>query len=138
MSIFYILHINTPLSVNEVEQLIGTDTISQDILNIDVYTPSSRSMDIFASAFPFRANLRISYNLIPGNHGQSIRTMITTVVQLLTYDQSDLVLLYNGDVTSLQRIQSTLILNERGFWNPDYRALVPLPYTIELLPLPFD
>ena len=138
MSTFYTLHIKTPLTIAELEQVIGAEDISNETLNVGAYIPSNRSMDIFASAFPFSANLRISYYLVPGNHDQGIRTMITTVDKLLTYDQSDLVLLYNGDITTLQRIESTLILSDRGFWRPEYRALLTQPYTVETLPLPFD
>ncbi len=138
MSTFYTLHIKTPLAIAEIEQVIGAEHISNDTLNVGPYIPSNRSMDIFASAFPFCANLRISYYLVPGNHDQGIRTMITTVDTLLTYDTSDLVLLYNGDSTILQRINSTLILNDTDFWRPEYRALLTLPYTMEQLPLPFD
>ncbi len=64
--------------------------------------------------------------------------MIATVVKLLAADPSDLVLLYQVDSTILQRLQSTLILNDTGFWWPEYMALLPLPYTMEQLPFPFS
>ena len=138
MSTFYTLHINTPLTIAEIERVIDLAAIPDRTLNLGVHMASDRSIDIFASAFPFRPTMKIIYHLIPGKYDLSDRTMITTVDKLLTYTARDLVLLYNADTTLLQRIQSTLILNDTDFWRPEYRALLTQPYTVETLPFPFS
>ena len=134
MSAFYTLHINTSLAIAKIEEVIDLAAIPDRTLNLGVHMTSARSIDIFASAFPFRPTMKIIYHLFPGKYDQGVRTMITTVDKLLTYNQSDLVLLSNADTTLLQRIQSTLILNDTDFWRPEYLALLPLSYTIATLP----
>jgi hypothetical protein len=134
MSSFYTLHINTPLSIAEIERVIGINHISHETLNLSVHPHSARTADIISEACHFRPTSRVIYHLARGNYDQSVQTMIATVVKLLTVDASDLVLLYQVDTTLLQRLQSTLILNDTDFWRPEYRALVTLPYTVEKLP----
>jgi hypothetical protein len=134
VSIFYTLYTNIPSSIADIESLIEVDTIPDDVLNLSVHIPSERTLDIMKDAFPFRSTIKIIYHLITSNYDQSCRAMIKTVVQLLSADQSDLVLLYNGDVRTLQRIHSMLVLNNNGFWIPEYCDLLPFPYSIENLP----
>jgi hypothetical protein len=134
VSIFYTLYTNIPSSIADIEALIEVNTISHDVLNLSVHIPSDRTLDIMRDVFPFHSTIKIIYHLITSNYDQSCRAMIKTVVQLLSADQSDLVLLYNGDVRTLQRIHSTLVLNNNGFWIPEYCELLPFPYTIEELP----
>ena len=134
MSIFYSLHINTPLTPAEVERVIQAEHISHNTLNLDVCISPTRTVDIISSVFQFRPTLLIVYHLIPGNYDRSARAMLMTVVNLLVADQSDLVLLYNADTPILQRFQSSLILSANDFWNPELRALVPPPYSVEPLP----
>lgn len=134
MSAFYMLHTNTPLNVTQVEDSIAKTSISRDTLNIDVAIPPPHGVMIIERDFHFRPTISITYYLFRGNFDEGVRAMITTVARLLTVDTSDLVLHYQIDRTMLQRLQSTLILNDTDFWRPEYRALVPLPYTVETLP----
>jgi hypothetical protein len=134
MSTFYTLYTNILLSIAEIEQVVGIDHISQDILNIGIDSPIVQETHFIERDFHFRPTINIVYHDVPGNAEQSRLAMITTVVKLLMADESDLVFLYQVDTTLLQRLQSTLILNDTGFWRPEYRALLPLPYTVEKLP----
>jgi hypothetical protein len=134
MSIFYTLYSNTPLSIASVEQVIGKAAISQDTLDIDFIYPTFPRVNFIERDFHFNPTISISYSIDRKNYVESIRAMITTVVKLLTADAGDLVLLYQVDSTILQRLQSSLILNDTDFWRPEYRALLPLPYTVEKLP----
>jgi hypothetical protein len=134
MSIFYTLYSNTPLSIAAIEQVIGKAAISQDTLDIDFIHPTFARVNFVERDFHFNPTISISYSINRKNYVESICAMITTVVKLLTADASDLVLLYQVDSTMLQRLDSTLILNDTDFWRPEYRALVTLPYTVEKLP----
>jgi hypothetical protein len=137
MSTFYTLYTNIPLSIPEIEQIVGIDHMSQDILNMGIDSPIVQETHFIERDFHFRPTISIMYHDVPGNAEHSRVAMITTVVKLLTVDASDLVFLYQVDTTLLQRLQSSLILNDTGFWRPEYRALVTLPYTVEkLLNLP--
>jgi hypothetical protein len=134
MSSFYTLHTNAALSVAEIEYLLDIEHISHDVLNLGVHPHSERTATIMSETCRFRPTSRVIYHLARGNYDQSVRTMITTVVKLLMADASDLALLYQVDTVLLQRLQSSLILNDTGFWRPEYRALVTLPHTMEKLP----
>jgi hypothetical protein len=134
MSTFYTLYTNTPLNVHNIEKLFGIDHVSQDILNIGIDRPIIQETRFIDRDFHFQPTISIVYHDVPGNAEQSRVAMINTVVALLIADASELVLLYQVDTVLLQRLQSSLILNDTGFWRPDYRALLPLPYTVEKLP----
>lgn len=134
MSIFYTLYSNTPLSIAAIGQVIGKAAIDQDILDIDFIHPTFPRINFIERDFHFNPTISISYTINRKNYDESMHTMITTVVKLLAADESDLVLLYQVDTVLLQRLDSTLILNDTGFWCPEYRALVTMPYSVEKLP----
>ncbi len=60
---------------------------------------------------------------------------MAAAVRLLSHDDGDLALRSNGDTPELLRLRGALVLSTTGFWTPECQALLPLPHTLQDLPV---
>lgn len=116
----------------EQSHLIGTG------LTINSFNESRRvefTQIFFEQAYGFRPTICVSFRLDKfADRDEGYRNMFRAVNLLLSHVSGDAVLMYNGEITVLQRIGGKLELSYK--WNPTPPAELTLPYEMTTLASP--
>jgi hypothetical protein len=96
---------------------------------------SELSQSCFEEAYGFRSNLSVWFRLDKfDRYHEGYRNMMRATTLLLSYIPGNAVLVFNGEITVLQRINGELALNSK--FNPSPPDEVTLPYEMRALASP--
>ncbi len=93
---------------------------------------------IIQQAFGFKPTINVWFWLDPNqDYAQGKHSLLIAVIFLLRHLPGDAVLLFNGEIVRLQRINGQLIVNQDfSLWSASELAEVELPFDCQPLPSP--
>ena len=113
-------------------QLIGIGVI---VTSFSTSNLSELSLSIFEESYGFRSNICVSFRLDKfADYNRGYQSMMEAVTLLLNQSKGDAVLVLNGEINVLQRIDGELLLDSK--WHSSNPDELKLPHQIRPLTSP--